>query len=128
MAAEPILVDVEDEVAAIIERIRRSATDEVQLVLPMRSRFGQSRFNFQLLKQYSTRLGKRIAIVSADPAIQRIAEESGFTAYRGLGHEGRPMEAAPRSPAPAPIPASPPPPPPEPAHTPTRRIGAVSPV
>src|SRR5215469_324205 len=78
MAAEPILVDVEDEVAAIIERIRRSATDEVQLVLPARSRFGQSRFNFQLLRQYSTRLGKRVAIWSPDPAVQRLAEESGF--------------------------------------------------
>jgi hypothetical protein len=80
MAVEPIQVDAEDEVPAIIERIRRTPADEVHLVLPARSRFGQSRFNFQLLKQYTTRLGKRVAVVSADPSVQRFAEESGFGA------------------------------------------------
>jgi hypothetical protein len=78
MAAEPIHVEAEDEVPAIIERIRRSSADEVHLVLPPQARFGQSRFNFQLLKQYSTRLGKRVAIWSPDPVVQRLAEESGF--------------------------------------------------
>src|SRR5215472_9528055 len=82
MAAEPIHVEPGDEVPAIIERIRRSPSDEVQLVLPARARFGQSRFNFQLLKQYSTRLGKRVAIWSPDPAVQRMAEESGFGGFR----------------------------------------------
>src|SRR5256885_17267849 len=80
MAAEPIHVEVGDDVPAIIERIRRSDAEEVQLVLPPRARFGQSRFNFQLLRQYSTRLGKRVAIWSPDPAVQRLAAESGFAA------------------------------------------------
>src|SRR5215468_8840311 len=82
MAAEPIHVDAEDEVPAIIERIRGIPSDEVQLVLPPRARFGQSRFNFQLLRQYTTRLGKRVAIWSPDPAVQRLAEESGFGSFR----------------------------------------------
>ena len=82
MAAEPIHVEADEEVPTIVERIRRSRSDEVHLVLPARARFGQSRFNFQLLKQYTTRLGKRVAIVSPDPGVQRLAEESGFGAYR----------------------------------------------
>jgi hypothetical protein len=82
MAAEPIHVEPGDEVPAIIERIRRSSSDEVQLVLPAHARFGQSRFNFQLLKQYSTRLGKHVAIWSPEPAVQRMAEESGFGGFR----------------------------------------------
>lgn len=82
MAAEPIHVEVDDEVPAIVERIRRSAADEIHLVLPARARFGQSRFNFQLLKQYAMRLGKRVAIVSSDPGVQRLAEESGFGSFR----------------------------------------------
>ena len=69
MAADPIRVEAEDEVPVIIERIRRSAAEDVYLVLPPRSRFAQSRFNFQLLKQYSTRLGKRVAISSPDAAV-----------------------------------------------------------
>lgn len=81
MAPEPIHIEAEAEVPAIIERIRRSAADEVHLVLPPRARIGQSRFNFQLLRQYSTRLGKRVVVWSPDPAVQRLAEESGFPAF-----------------------------------------------
>src|SRR5438105_3783369 len=85
MGADPIFVETEEEIPAVIERVRLSPDEEVQLVLPPRSRFAQSRFNFQLLKQYSTRLGKRVAIVAPDPAVQRMAEESGFPAHRGPG-------------------------------------------
>jgi Baseplate J-like protein len=90
MAAEPIHVEAEEDVPAIIERIRRSTAEEVHLVLAPRARFGQSRFNFQLLRQYSTRLGKRVAIWSPDPAVQRLAEESGF----GVANGGPPPAAA----------------------------------
>ncbi len=102
MAAEPIHVDPAEEVPSIIERIRHSASDEVQLVLPAGSRFGQSRFNFQLLKQYTTRLGKRVAVWSPDPAVQRMAEESGFGAFRPEPNDWRPPAAAPAVPGPAP--------------------------
>jgi hypothetical protein len=122
MAADPIHLEVEDEVPTIIERIRRSPAEEVHLVVPPRARFGQSRFNFQLLKQYSTRLGKRVAIWSPDPAVQRLAEESGFGAL-----PQRP--AAPGEPAPEPawavqpglappVPARPPARPPGPPGSP----------
>jgi len=82
MAAEPIHVEVDEDVPAIVDRLRRSRSDEIHLVLPARARFGQTRFNFQLLKQYSMRLGKRVAIVSPDPGVQRLAEESGFGAFK----------------------------------------------
>jgi hypothetical protein len=118
MPAESIHVEVEDEVPAIIERIRRSPAEEVHLLLPPRARFGQSRFNFQLLKQYSTRLGKQVAISSPDPAVQRLAEESGFGAARPAPDEPRPpARPAPAGPRPAmpvasaqqaPFPAAPP--------------------
>lgn len=101
MAAEPIHIETEDEIPVIIERIRSSPADEVHLVLPPRARFGQSRFNFQLLRQYATRLGKRVAIASADPTIQRFAEESGFGAIRlGPAAQAPPPQPPPGAPAP----------------------------
>src|SRR5256885_15724729 len=128
MAAEPIHVGAGDEVPAIIDRIKRSSADEVHLVLPPHARFGQSRFNFQLLRQYSTRLGKRVAVWSPEPAVQRLAEESGFGApgpppgsqpYRSIAtaSASAPARPAPVGPPPAgPPPAGPaPPPPPRPA-------------
>ncbi|HEX6548472.1 MAG TPA: baseplate J/gp47 family protein [Candidatus Dormibacteraeota bacterium] len=81
MAANPIYVETEEEIPEIIERVRRTAADEIPLVLPSRSRFGQSRFNFQLLRQYAARLGKEVSIVSPDPAVQQMAAENGFRAF-----------------------------------------------
>src|SRR5919202_4468205 len=109
MAANPIFVETEEEIPAVIERIKSTEASEVPLVLPARSRFGQSRFNFQLLRDYAVRLGKRVAIISADPAVQRMAQESGFAAYRAVDHYTPFPEAA--EPTEAVTPPAPEPPP-----------------
>ena len=88
MAANPIFVESEEDVPGVIERIKRTSAEEVPLVLPLRSRFGQSRFNFQLLREYASRLGKRVTIVSSDPAVQRMAQENGFTAVAAVEQYG----------------------------------------
>ncbi len=88
MAANPIYIETEEEIPEVIERIRRTSGSDVRLVLPARSRLGQSRFNFQLLKQYANQLGKRVAIITADPAVQLMAEESGFPAYNAIDQYG----------------------------------------
>ena len=60
MATNPIYVESEEEIPELVERLRRYHGEDTMLVLPMRSRIGQSRFNFQLLRNYSARLGKRV--------------------------------------------------------------------
>lgn len=102
MAANPIYVETEEEMPEVIERIRRTPAPEIPLVLPVRSRIGQSRFNFQLLKQYANQLGKRVAIISADPAVQQMAEETGFPSYRAVDQYGLTPEQAALQPAPPP--------------------------
>ena len=96
MAANPIYIETEEEIPEVIERVRRTSAEDVPLVLPTRSRFGQSRFNFQLLREYTSQMGKRVSIVSPDPAVQQMAEESGFRAFRAveqLGVNGEDAEA-----------------------------------
>ncbi|MEP7105964.1 MAG: hypothetical protein ABI838_08970, partial [Chloroflexota bacterium] len=88
MAANPIYIETEEEIPEVIERVRRSASEDVPLVLPTRSRFGQSRFNFQLLREYTSQMGKRISIISPDPAVQQMAEESGFRTFRAVEQLG----------------------------------------
>ncbi|HVB78150.1 MAG TPA: hypothetical protein VNI34_10160, partial [Candidatus Nitrosotalea sp.] len=80
MAAEPIYIESDEEIPEIIDRLRRSAGTEISLMLPSHSRLGQSRFNFRLLQEYATRLGKRVMIISPDPAIQEMAAETGLGA------------------------------------------------
>ncbi len=57
MAADPIYVETEEEIPEVVERIRRTNSQDTMLVLPARSRVGQSRFNFQLLKNYASKMG-----------------------------------------------------------------------
>ena len=78
MAADPIYVETEEEIPEVVERMRRTTSQDTMLVLPARSRVGQSRFNFQLLRNYSARLGKRVTVGCDDPAVQKMASESGF--------------------------------------------------
>lgn len=100
MATNPIYVETEEEIPELVERIRRYHGEETMLVLPMRSRIGQSRFNFQLLRNYSARLGKRLTVVCDDPAVQKMASESGFAVFGAVGPEGEgiPSEAEPAPP------------------------------
>jgi len=95
MATNPIYVETEEEIPELVERLRRSHGEDTMVVLPMRSRIGQSRFNFQLLRNYSARLGKRVTVVCDDPAVQRMASESGFAVFGAVGPEGEgvPSEA-----------------------------------
>jgi hypothetical protein len=134
MAAQPIYIETEEEIPELIDRLRRSSSDEVPIVLPARSRLGQSRFNFQLLRHYANQLGKRVAIVSADPAVQRMAEENGLSTFAAVdevapvgirGFAAAERAAAPASaaapayeaaPGPTPRPAARPHPVPRPAH------------
>jgi len=100
MATNPIYVETEEEIPELVERLRRYHGEDTMLVLPMRSRIGQSRFNFQLLRNYSARLGKRVTVVCDDPAVQKMASESGFPVYGAVGPEGEGIASEPESPAP----------------------------
>jgi hypothetical protein len=77
MATNPIYVETEEEIPEVVERLRRFNGEDTMLVLPVRSRIGQSRFNFQLLRNYAARMGKRVTVVCDDPAVQKMASESG---------------------------------------------------
>ena len=100
MATNPIYVETEEEIPEVVERLRRFNGEDTMLVLPMRSRIGQSRFNFQLLRNYAARLGKRVTVVCDDPAVQKMAAESGFAVFGAVGPlgEGIPSEAEPPPP------------------------------
>ncbi|HEY8811667.1 MAG TPA: baseplate J/gp47 family protein [Candidatus Dormibacteraeota bacterium] len=90
MPASPIYLDVEEEISELIERLRQTSAQDVPVVVPMRSRIGQSRFNFKLLRDYARQFGKRISIISPEPAIQHLAEENGFNAFADLDGYGAP--------------------------------------
>src|SRR5690349_20374606 len=100
MATNPIYVETEEEIPELVERLRRYHGEDTMVVLPMRSRIGQSRFNFQLLRNYSARLGKRVTVVCDDPAVQKMASESGFPVFGAVGPDGDGIPSEPEAPPP----------------------------
>jgi hypothetical protein len=100
MATNPIYVETEEEIPELVERLRRFNGEETMLVLPMRSRIGQSRFNFQLLRNYAARLGKRVTVVCDDPAVQKMASESGFAVFGAVGPLGEGIASEAEAPPP----------------------------
>src|SRR5260370_35314534 len=100
MATNPIYVETDEGMPGLVERLRRVDGEDAMLALPMRSRIGQSRFNFQLLRNYAARLGKRVTVVCDDPAVQKMASESGFPVFGAVGPQGEgiPSEAEPPPP------------------------------
>jgi len=100
MATNPIYVETEEEIPELVERLRRYRGDDTMLVLPMRSRIGQSRFNFQLLRNYAARMGKRVTVVCDDPAVQKMASESGFAVFGAVGPLGEGIASEPEEPPP----------------------------
>src|ERR1700692_1104508 len=97
MAANPIYVETEEEIPELVERLRRFNGEDTMLVLPIRSRIGQSRFNFQLLRNYAAQMGKRVTVVCDDPAVQKMASESGFAVYGAVGVEGEGIASEPEA-------------------------------
>jgi len=95
MATNPIYVETEEEIPELVARMRRYRGDDTMLVLPMRSRIGQSRFNFQLLRNYAARMGKRVTVVCDDPAVQKMASESGFPVFGAVGPMGEGIASEP---------------------------------
>lgn len=95
MAIRPIYVETEEEIPEVVERLRQAPDGDAVIVLPSRSRVGQSRFNFQLLRNYASRLGKTVTVVCDDPAVQKMATETGFIVFGALGAQGETLATAP---------------------------------
>jgi hypothetical protein len=97
MATNPIYVETEEEIPELVERLRQFKGEDTMLVLPIRSRIGQSRFNFQLLRNYAAGMGKRVTVVCDDPAVQKMASESGFTVFGAVGVQGEGIPSEPEA-------------------------------
>lgn len=64
---ETIYIDADDEITAIIDKVRSSNAKIIALVLPKRSQALQSTVNLKLLKRIATQSKKNIALITSDP-------------------------------------------------------------
>jgi len=88
MSATPekqtIYIDVEDEITGIIDKLRRSESKVVALVLPKRASALQSTVNLKLLKRKAEEAKKNVVLITSDPGLMPMAGAVGLHVAKSL--------------------------------------------
>jgi hypothetical protein len=79
-----IIVDKNEGIAEVIDRILNEPDGEVSVVIPKGSALGRSVSNFHLLKREADSAGRTLVIESVDETILAFAKESGIEASHPL--------------------------------------------
>lgn len=79
-----IVVDKNEGIAEVIDRILNEPDGEVSVVIPKGSALGRSVSNFHLLKREADSAGRSVVIESVDETILAFAKESGIEASHPL--------------------------------------------
>jgi hypothetical protein len=91
-----IYIDIDEEITAVIDKLRKSKTAEVFLAIPKRSLILQSIVSLKLLSREAEKLEKNIIIATQDPREQKMAEKAGIetrSSLEGLDTEGEMKES-----------------------------------
>jgi len=84
MKKDVIYIDVEDDITAIIEKLKASKAKIVALVPPKRSTVLTSAVNTKLLKRAAEDAGKRVVLITNDSTLLTIAGGLGLHAAKNL--------------------------------------------
>ncbi|MEI6221646.1 MAG: hypothetical protein WCP97_02680 [bacterium] len=84
---EPIYIEPHDEITSVIERIKKSASDHIYIVVPERLSLLQSLINLKLLNRSTTSKKQKITIITSDPLTQNLASKIGIQVKKSLEGE-----------------------------------------
>lgn len=84
MKKDVIYIDIEDDITAIIEKLKGSKAKIVALVPPKRSTVLSGAVNTKLLKRAAEDAGKRVVLITNDAALLTIAGGLGLHAAKNL--------------------------------------------
>lgn len=90
---EVIYVDLDDEVTMVFERVRRTRSKQVILVIPARAMLLQSLVSLKILRFKAENIGKQILIVTKDEAGRNLAAEVGLQAAEKVKLDGKNLAA-----------------------------------
>jgi hypothetical protein len=79
-----VYVDVDDEITAIIDKVRSSPNAIVALVLPKRAAVFQSIVNMKLLKRAAEQDSKKVVLITSEPSILPLAGTVGLHVAHNL--------------------------------------------
>lgn len=79
-----LYVEIDDEITAVYDRIKRQKQSRIALVIPKGAQLLQSIINLKILKRKTDELKKEIAVVTADASYRGLAEKAGITVLANL--------------------------------------------
>ncbi len=92
---EIVRLDPRDDLGSVRIRLEQTTHNPVYLVVPPGLRCLRNELGIRLLYRQARALGRELIIVSRDPTIRELAQESGFRVRRSLLTESAPEEAIP---------------------------------
>jgi Baseplate J-like protein len=97
--SELLYLEPDDEITAVVRRIRASGAKRVVLVTPGRSKATSSAVALRLLARVAEDEGRDVVLV-ADPAARALAAEAGIAAFASIAEADTEGAAPPAAPAP----------------------------
>jgi len=73
-----LYIDIDEEITSIIDRVRKSAANEIIVIAPKRALLLQSLVNLKLLKKEVGRRKKKLMIVTQDKIGKKLIEKAGI--------------------------------------------------
>lgn len=89
---EILYLEPDEEITSVIDKLKKSESDSVGLVIPRNSTLVHSLVNLKLLKKEAEKAGKDIALVTGDKIGKNIAGQVGLTVFEDV-HAKRPVNA-----------------------------------
>lgn len=83
-AKDVVYVDIEDDITALVEKVRTSSHNIVALVLPKRATMLQSIVNMKLLKRSSEHAKKNIVLITTEAGLMPLAGSAGLHVAKSL--------------------------------------------
>jgi hypothetical protein len=77
-------IDIDEEITSIVDRLRKSRSKEVIVVVPKRALLVQSIVNLKLLKKEAEKMGRQISIVTQDKLGKMLIEKVGINVEEKL--------------------------------------------
>ncbi len=78
MSHKTLYIDVDEEITSIIDRVRKSAANDIIVVAPKQAMLLQSLVNLKLLKKETDRRKKKLMIVTQDKVGKKLIEKAGI--------------------------------------------------
>jgi len=82
-------IDIDEEITSIVERLKKSKTKEIIIVVPKRALLIQSIINLKLLKKEADKLKKELIIVTQDKLGKMLVEKTGIIVEQRLDEVDR---------------------------------------